>query len=63
MLLLSLFQEASESAFRLCFEKTVGNGNRLDLIFQMIRIGLFFNDIDITTRNLDKARRCVSSYF
>lgn len=54
-----LLQEASETAFRLCYEKTVGHGNRLDLIFQMIRIGLFFNDLDLTTRNLEKARRLV----
>ncbi|XP_055354156.1 26S proteasome non-ATPase regulatory subunit 6-like [Paramacrobiotus metropolitanus] len=52
-------KEAAESAFRQCFEKTVGHGNKLDLIFQMIRIGLFFDDLDLTTRNLDKARSLV----
>ncbi|GAU96143.1 hypothetical protein RvY_07631 [Ramazzottius varieornatus] len=52
-------KEGSETAFRVCYEKTVGNGNRLDLIFQMIRIGLFFSDLDLTTRNLEKARSLV----
>lgn len=49
-------QDAAESAFRAAFEKTVGLGYRMDLVFYVIRLGLFFMDHDIITRNIQKAK-------
>lgn len=48
------------NAFRQTYEKTVSLGHRLDIIFHMIRIGLFFMDHDIITRNIEKAKRYVN---
>ncbi|XP_033104060.1 26S proteasome non-ATPase regulatory subunit 6-like [Anneissia japonica] len=44
------------SAFRKAFEKTVALGHRLDVIFHLIRVGLFWGDNDLITRNIEKAR-------
>jgi 26S proteasome regulatory subunit N7 len=40
-------------------EKAVGVGARLDVVFGQLRIGLFFNDIDVIQRNIEKARTLV----
>lgn len=45
------------NSFRQTYEKTVSLGHRLDIVFHMIRIGLFFMDHDIITRNIEKAKR------
>ncbi|XP_078595416.1 26S proteasome non-ATPase regulatory subunit 6-like [Branchiostoma floridae x Branchiostoma japonicum] len=47
------------TVFRKTFEKTVGMGNRLDVIFYQIRIGLFYMDHDLITRNIDKAKSLI----
>jgi len=44
------------TTFRQAYDKTVSLGHRLDIIFHMIRIGLFFMDHDIITRNIEKAK-------
>lgn len=44
------------NTFRQTYEKTVSLGHRLDIIFHLIRIGLFFMDHDLITRNIDKAK-------
>jgi len=49
------------TAFRLTFEKTVSLGMKLDLIFHQIRIGLFYMDHDLITRNLEKAQELIES--
>jgi len=49
-------KEASLTQFRKTYEKTVTLGHRLDLIFHQIRLGFFFLDYDVITRNLDKAK-------
>lgn len=49
-------KENSITTFRQAYDKTVSLGHRLDIIFHMIRIGLFFMDHDIITRNIDKAK-------
>ena len=49
-------QEAAESAFRAAYEKTVGLGYRMDLVFYLIRLGLFYMDHDLITRNIQKAQ-------
>ena len=34
----------------------VGSGQRLDVVFSLIRVGLFHNDMDLVSRNIDKAK-------
>jgi len=43
-------------AIRKTNEKTVGLGNRMDLVFLQIRIGLFFIDHEVIKANIDKAK-------
>lgn len=52
-----LFQEGALSAFRKTYDKTVSLGHRLDIVFHLIRIGLFYLDHDLITRNIEKAKR------
>ncbi|XP_067119028.1 LOW QUALITY PROTEIN: 26S proteasome non-ATPase regulatory subunit 6 [Centruroides vittatus] len=52
-------KEAALVAFRKTQEKTVSLGHRLDLLFHMIRIGLFYMDHDLITRNIDKAKSLI----
>ena len=52
-------QEESEAAFCRAFDKTVPLGQRLDILFHQIRLGLFFGDHSLITRDLSKAKRCV----
>merc|ERR1712142_461329 len=49
------------TAFRLTYEKSVSLGMKLDLIFHQIRIGLFYMDHDLITRNLEKAQELIES--
>lgn len=44
------------AAFRQTFEKTVGVGYRIDLVFNLIRIGLFFMDHELVMTNIEKAK-------
>lgn len=53
------FQDAALAVFRKTQEKTVSLGHRLDLLFHIIRIGLFYVDHDLITRNIEKAKRFV----
>ena len=48
-------------SFRLTYEKSVSLGMKLDLIFHQIRIGLFYMDHDLITRNLEKAQELIES--
>lgn len=48
-------KEATETAFRETSEKTVSLGQRLDIVFFLIRLGMFHGDTDMVVRNLDKA--------
>jgi len=52
-------KERSLTAFRLTSEKTVALGQRLDIIFTLIRIGFFWNDHEILIRNIEKAKTLV----
>lgn len=52
-------KEGCLSQFRLTSEKTVSLGYRLDLVFHLIRIGLFYMDHDLITRNLEKAQTLI----
>ena len=37
-------------------EKTATLGSRIDLVFTVIRLGMFFSDADLIARNVDKAQ-------
>lgn len=48
-------QERAIIALELALEKTAGLGARIDLVLAAVRIGLFFNDNELTTANITKA--------
>lgn len=48
---------AAIEAVRKTAEKTVGLGNKMDLVFLNIRIGLFFTDHEIIKGNIEKAKQ------
>nr|SVE78408.1 EOG090X0ARF [Daphnia lumholtzi] len=52
-------KDAALSAFRKTYDKTVSLGHRLDIIFHNIRIGLFYMDHDLVTRNIDRAKSLI----
>ncbi|KAH7937955.1 hypothetical protein HPB49_018174 [Dermacentor silvarum] len=41
------------------YDKTVALGHRLDLLFHLIRLGLFYMDHDLITRNIDRAKSLI----
>ncbi|KAK3765461.1 hypothetical protein RRG08_017136 [Elysia crispata] len=45
--------------FRKTYDKTVALGYRLDIVFHLIRIGLFYNDHDLITKNIEKAQSLI----
>ncbi|VDK42499.1 unnamed protein product [Anisakis simplex] len=49
-------KDAAVTAFRRTYEKTVGLGYRIDLIFNLIRLGLFFLDHQLINTNIAKAK-------
>ncbi|XP_065674417.1 26S proteasome non-ATPase regulatory subunit 6 isoform X5 [Hydra vulgaris] len=48
-------KENALSILRKSYEKTSMLGHKLDNVFQQIRVGFFFMDNDVITRNLEKA--------
>jgi 26S proteasome regulatory subunit N7 len=52
-------KEKALTAYRQTFDKTVALGQKLDIIFALIRLGLFWKDDSLITRNLEKARSLV----
>jgi len=52
-------KEESLTVFRKAYDKTVALGHRLDIIFNLIRIGLFYMDHNLITRNIDKAKELI----
>jgi len=49
------------TAFRLTYEKSVSLGMKLDIVFHQIRVGLFYMDHDLITRNLEKAQELIEN--
>jgi len=45
--------------FRKTYEKTVALGYRLDIVFHLIRLGLFYMDHDLIKTNLEKAQTLI----
>ncbi|KAF0296540.1 26S proteasome non-ATPase regulatory subunit 6 [Amphibalanus amphitrite] len=52
-------KDGAVSAFRKTYDKTVSLGQRLDIVFHLIRIGLFYMDNDLITRNIEKAKSLI----
>ncbi|KAJ1977653.1 proteasome regulatory particle subunit [Dimargaris verticillata] len=46
-------------AYRVAFDKAATLGQRLDIVFAFIRIGLFYFDNDLINRNLEKAKSLI----
>lgn len=47
------------AAFDRTLEKTGSIGNKLDIIFHLIRIGLFYMDHELISKNIDKAKQLI----
>ncbi|KAJ3122785.1 26S proteasome non-ATPase regulatory subunit 6 [Nowakowskiella sp. JEL0407] len=47
------------SAYRVAYDKTGPLGHRIDMIFALIRIGFFFNDNDLISRNIEKVKTLI----
>jgi len=52
-------KEEAVKAFTKTYDKTVSLGQRLDLVFHNIRLGLFYIDHSLITRNLEKAKSLI----
>ncbi|CAG8500168.1 1435_t:CDS:2 [Cetraspora pellucida] len=52
-------KEKALAAYRVALEKTAGLGSRIDIIFSFVRIGFFFNDNDLISRTIEKARSMI----
>ncbi|KAI6660373.1 26S proteasome non-ATPase regulatory subunit 6-like [Oopsacas minuta] len=52
-------KDAAVTAFRQTFEKTVPIGQKLDVVFHLIRMGLFYLDYDLAKRNIAKAKTLI----
>jgi len=52
-------KDKAVQAFRETTEKTVGLGQKLDILFVLIRMGFFWNDSDLVTRNIEKAKSLI----
>jgi 26S proteasome regulatory subunit N7 len=54
-------KENADKQYRLTAEQTVGSGQKLDVVFTQIRLGLFWMDHDLIKRNLEKAKAMVEA--
>ncbi|CAG8521013.1 5386_t:CDS:2 [Acaulospora colombiana] len=52
-------KEKAISGYRAALDKTAGLGSRIDIIFSFVRIGFFFNDNGIISRNIERARSLI----
>ncbi|XP_058795294.1 26S proteasome non-ATPase regulatory subunit 6 [Phymastichus coffea] len=52
-------KEGALAAFKKTYEKTVSLGHKLDIVFHNIRIGLFYLDHDLITKNIEKAEALI----
>jgi 26S proteasome regulatory subunit N7 len=52
-------KEKALTAYRTTSDKTVSLGQRLDIVFAMLRIGFAFSDLDLVKRNIDKAKSMI----
>lgn len=54
-------KEAAVSAYEMTRQKTVGAGERLDVVFALIRLGLFHSDLELIATNIDLAKTLVEN--
>jgi len=54
-------KDKAVNAYRITTEKTVALGQKLDIVFTLIRIGFFYKDNDLILRNIEKAKSLVES--
>ncbi|CAG8576450.1 9841_t:CDS:2 [Paraglomus brasilianum] len=52
-------KEKALTAYRAALEKTAGLGSRIDIIFCFVRVGFFFNDDDLISRNIERGRSLI----
>ncbi|EDO30816.1 predicted protein [Nematostella vectensis] len=52
-------KEGAITAFRKSYDKAVALGYKLDILFYRIRIGLFYLDNDMITKNISKAKELI----
>ena len=52
-------QERAVAAQELAFTKTPGVGSKIDIVLTLIRIGFFFGDHTLITKNLTRAEEYV----
>ncbi|CAG8458825.1 13595_t:CDS:2 [Ambispora leptoticha] len=52
-------KENALTAYRVALDKTPGLGSRIDIIFSFVRIGFFFNDNDLISRNIERAKSLI----
>lgn len=52
-------KEKTLTQYRITSEKTVSLGQRLDIVFGLLRVGFAFLDLDLIQRNVEKAKRFV----
>merc|ERR1739838_369303 len=52
-------KEEAVKVFTKTYDKTVSLGQRLDVVFHNIRLGLFYTDHSLITRNLEKAKSLI----
>ncbi|XP_062486220.1 26S proteasome non-ATPase regulatory subunit 6 isoform X1 [Pezoporus occidentalis] len=50
-------KEGALTAFHKTYDKTVALGHRLDIVFYLLRIGLFYMDNNLITWNIEKAKK------
>jgi len=53
-------KENAVKQYRLTLEKTVGAGQKLDIMFTLLRIGLFWMDHDLIKRSMERAHSMVA---
>ena len=49
-------KEEGHSALRKTLDKTISINNKIDIDFAMIRMGFFFDDLDMVRRNIEVAK-------
>ena len=49
-------KEGCLTAFRKTYEKTVGIGNRIDLVLQQIRVAMFYTDHQLVQQNMARVK-------
>ena len=48
-------QDKAVAALHMALEKTAGLGARIDLILAIVRMGLFYSDVELVTTNITRA--------